>query len=630
VTNTVTIRRVFLTISVLALAWTLVITTTGGFYFELGAIRFSSRQALNPLLIAFVAVLGWLVLLQPAGVRASLRLDWEWSQPVVRWLRFLTVRYIVLTVLAVGIAIDVYQWWGARPLWLDEEMIALNFRDRSFVELARPLWLEQSAPYGWLVLERALLLVFGDGELVLRFVPLVFGAATFLGAVWVGRRWMGAASTLGLVVLCGFSQWLSHYRFEVKHYSADAFFGLMLPALVVWAVEGETTRTRVRRALIWWAIAAAAQWLANGALLVTPGCAVVLVAAIWWHDGWRASGAAAAGGVIWLASFAGHYTISLRYTGHLHEYWWDQFPPTSAGITATVRWLAGRLVNIANNPGSTSLWLSLWSLALCGFAFGTARLLRTAFATVPVSAFLYAALGLVPLHERFSIWIVPALYVGAMLLADRAIRLARVAWARAQWRGLVLAFAVVAATFRLGSDIVARGRARLDIPHSNHNHQLDDRAAVRWLMDQRRPGDIVITTRFGWAAVWWYGQIPIADAVAGRESIPERPVSYEMLYLSPGPECQPQPLATASTIGRRLLLYYGFRDVPAGFDQLLVQSLNDFGVVTNDRKFAGIGQALVVDLKAPPSPTDVPYRGRNGAVGARLEGCVGIKPARKW
>src|SRR5262245_8374503 len=63
---------------------------------------------------------------------------------------------------------------------------------------------------------------------------------------------------------------------------------------------------------------------------------------------------------------------------------------------------------------------------------------------------------------------------------------------------------------------------------------------------------------------------------------------YEMLHLPPGPECRLQSLAAASTVGRHMLVYYGFRAVPAGFDQLLVHSLNDVGVVTKDRKFAGL------------------------------------------
>jgi hypothetical protein len=481
-----------------------------------------------------------------------------------------------------------------------------------------------------LVLQRASLLALGDGELVMRFVPLVFGAATVLGAVWVGRRWMGAAGTLGLVLLCWISSSLAHYRFEVKHYSADTFFALVVPALAVWALEGGTTRSRVRRAVIWWAIAGAAQWLANGAVLVTPGSAVVLLATIWRRDGWRVSGAAAAGGVIWLAAFAGHYEVSLRYADHLREYWWDQFPPRSAGVAATVRWLASRVGTLANNPGGTQLWLSLWSLAACGFVFGTTRLLGAAFATVPASALLYAALGLAPLYERFSIWIVPALYVGVMLLVDRAVRTARLAWTRVDWLGLAVPIAVVAVTLRLGSDIVTRGKNRLDIPHSTDKQLLNDRAAVRWLMDQRRPGDIVITTRLGWPALWWYSRISIADDVAARDSIPESPASYELRFLSPGPECRAQSLATTSTLGRRLLVYLGFPDVPAGFDELLMQSLNEIGVVTRSRKFARLGRAFVVDLKEPLLQTDVPGRVPQDRVRKRLDGCIGIKPASKW
>jgi hypothetical protein len=522
--------------------------------------------------------------------------------------------------------IDVYQWLGAAPLWLDEEMIALNVRDRSFADLAGSLWLEQSAPHGWLVLQRTALLTLGDGELAMRFVPLVFGAATVLAAVWVGHRWMGAASTLGLVLLCWITQWVSHYRFEVKHYTADAFCGLLLPALVVWAMEAETTRMRVRRAVIWWATAAAAQWLANGALLVAPGCAVVLVAGIWRRDGWRASGAAAAGGLIWLVAVAGHYELSLRYTAHLRDYWSDQFPPHSSGVTGMVRWFADRLDRLASDPGGTQLWRSLWLVAACGFVFGPARWLGVVFATVPASAFVYAALGLVPLYGRFSIWIVPALYAGLMLLADRAVRMARVAWTTERWFDLAVPIAVMAIIFRLESDIVARGKDRLDIPHSNQKHQLDDRAAVHWLMDQWRPGDAVMTTRLGWPAVWWYGGISIADDARADRSI-DSASSYEMMHVSPGPRCRPRPLEKTSTAARRLLVYLGFRDVPPGFENLLMQHLDEVGIVTQYAEFAGLGRGVVVDLEAPFVQTALP---RQRAAGGGLGGCVGFKPARRW
>src|SRR5579864_1106324 len=57
-------------------------------------------------------------------------------------------------------ALVVYQWAVARPLWLDEELIALNIRERGLLSLGGRLSFGQSAPYGWLALERLVVGVF--------------------------------------------------------------------------------------------------------------------------------------------------------------------------------------------------------------------------------------------------------------------------------------------------------------------------------------------------------------------------------------------------------------------------------------------------------------------------------------
>ena len=66
---------------------------------------------------------------------------------------------------------------------MDEESLLLNVRDRSFLGLAGPLWLDQSAPLAWLVLERAVLVFFGSSEQALRSLTVAFGAGTLLTAV---------------------------------------------------------------------------------------------------------------------------------------------------------------------------------------------------------------------------------------------------------------------------------------------------------------------------------------------------------------------------------------------------------------------------------------------------------------
>ena len=56
-------------------------------------------------------------------------------------------------------------------MWVDEEMLGLNVRDRSFTALTGPLWLGQAAPLGWLALERASMLTIGLSVEV-RQIPL--------------------------------------------------------------------------------------------------------------------------------------------------------------------------------------------------------------------------------------------------------------------------------------------------------------------------------------------------------------------------------------------------------------------------------------------------------------------------
>ena len=86
-----------------------------------------------------------------------------------------------------------------------------------------------------------------------------------------------------VLVLLLSGEWVFHYSLELKHYSADLFFGLMLPALVVWTTEADGPDQRLRRAMVWWAMAAAGLWWGNGAFLVAPACALTLMISLVAH-----------------------------------------------------------------------------------------------------------------------------------------------------------------------------------------------------------------------------------------------------------------------------------------------------------------------------------------------------------
>ena len=542
--------------------------------------------------------------------------------------RALLVPSLLFAVL--GAALDVAQWLRATPLWVDEEMIALNLRDRPLIDLAGALWLGQSAPLGWLVVQRGVLDVFGRTELSLRLVPLLCGVALLVGAAWVGERWLHRIAAAFLVVICAMGEWLSHYRFELKHYSADILFGLLVPAVAAWVLDEDDDERQVRRRWIrWWLVAAGSQWIANGALLVAPACALVLFVALLGRHGLRHALYFASAGAIWATSVALHYALSLQYThysAHLRGYWAPHVPPDSLGPLGIAAWIAERLPGIADNPGGTTAGITLWMCALFGFAMTRRRALAAMFASVPLAAFALAALRLVPFNDRLAVWIVPALYVGVALLLDAGLRLLLDGWRSRRWRAVLPGAAAILFAAFAGGDIVDQGRRNLDLGNPIDNHAVDDRSAAAWVIARRRPGDVLLSTPLGWPALWWYGGISLRrPAPAGL--LHDGSVMYQVTHQDARIGCG-GGLVSAVRNRRRVLVHVGFPDTSPEFYDLLMKELTALGRIVEQAEFSFLSRTALVELRPPGEPPDavapsIPEE--NGA-----EGCVGVAVARRW
>jgi hypothetical protein len=619
--------------------WSAIVAWTGGFDFHISGLRVSSRNYRNAIEIGTLAGLTAIGLVWRAGGWQALRGEWSL---LIRCLAAIPRRVAsqwpaitpAVAIAAVGIAFQIFQWASAPPLWLDEEMILLNVRDRSWGELGGSLWLGQSAPLGWLLAERAVMALFGTGELAVRLIPVLFGIGTILVALWMAARWLGPIGGAVLVLLCVFGQHIAHYAFEAKHYTADVFWAALLPALAVWVIEGDDERTRIRRSFLWWIAAALGQFLANGGLLAAPGCALVLGISLL-RRGCRAAALFALSGLVFLAAFGLHYELSLRATresSYLHTYWANEIPPASMGLFGRVRWIGGRLEALAQNPGGTEWGLTLWVCAATGLALSGRRTLGVAFATVPLSAFVLSGAGIVPLSERLVLWIVPALYVGLALFIDRAAHLFREMWRRRRWVPAILATPALIVAGTVCLDIYQRGKTDINGRAPDHKHHLDDRAAVRWLTSKLRPGDVLLTTNLGWPAVWWYGDISIANA--GAAGVVRHPKGNPLLtvgYVEPGLECGAPRLPDALKGYRRVLVYLGFEG-PPGLDFLVMHALDRIGRIEAVNEYSELGRAAVIDLHDPRAGDltlkDVsPKTAKNAGL---LNGCLPIGPAIRW
>jgi hypothetical protein len=529
-----------------------------------------------------------------------------------------------------GAALLVYFERAGRPLWLDEEMIALNLRDRGLLQLAGPLWLNQAAPLGWMALVRMLLVMFGTSERVLRAVPMLFGLATLATAYWFARRWLGPIGAAVLTLLVAFGDHLWYFALELKHYSADAFGGLLVPALAIWAIDAPA-EDALRRVNRWWLAAALAQWFSYGALFATPASAVIVMATIWRRRGWRDVGRSLFPVAVWAASVACNYVLAIRYatgSAYLRGYWTSAFPPPAAGFTATLEWLARQLGPLAANPGGASGAAMFWLIAGAGLALTAAArpALALTFASVPATAFTLAALRLAPLQGRVSLWIVPALYVGIALAADAVAGFRRSAAPKT-----ALAFAVIGAVPVLGvcADVVRTGvldmRSRPPVPQG-----VDDREAVRWLMAQRRPGDALVAMHLTLPAVWWYGPVSLSASGGTPESpsgsrLPDDGPLFEVRPSTEPGDCENDGLRTALKERRGAAAYLGF-DTIDGFEDLLLNRLSELGRVTTYKKVV-TGHAAVVDLTQPAAGSFlVPGHPPTG----RPAGCVVVRRAERW
>ena len=105
-----------------------------------------------------------------------------------------------------------------------------------------------------------------------------------------------------------------------------------------------------------------------------------------------------------------------------------------------------------------------------------------------------------------------------------------------------------------------------------------------------------------------------------------------MAHVAPGSACQGDRLYDALKDQRRVLVYLGFRDVPAGFESLLIRSLKSLGEISAYAEFTPLSLAAVVDIRPRvPGAGESRASGRSPAAGpSGLEGCVAAQPARRW
>uniref|UniRef100_A0A7V6DR51 Glycosyltransferase RgtA/B/C/D-like domain-containing protein n=1 Tax=Desulfobacca acetoxidans TaxID=60893 RepID=A0A7V6DR51_9BACT len=246
--------------------------------------------------------------------------------------RFSQDTLYLLIIWGAGIILRLWDM-SARNLWTDEAWVALAALAPT---PGAALTLGRSTPPFYTLTVWGLAQTLGGSEAVLRSLSFAFGVGTLILFWFVARRLASRAASLAGLALVAVSPVLVYFSKELKQYSGDAFFAL----LVVWLAE----RLQERPGKAPWLALALAGSLAlgfsHGAVFVLPTILVVL-----WLKTPRPPRRWVAGlGACWGLAVIAFYFLVYRHQVNpmLVNYWGGDYP-NFAGLMPFSIWLAGAL-----------------------------------------------------------------------------------------------------------------------------------------------------------------------------------------------------------------------------------------------------------------------------------------------
>lgn len=336
-------------------------------------------------------------------------------------------KILAICIILAGIVWRIAIYWQNRNLILDEANISRNLFERGFVGLTQPLSYEQYAPPIFLWIEKALAIIFGYGEKVLRFYPLVAGIGAM--AVMYGllkKLVVNGAAIIYPLFMLAVTHIFIRYSSEVKQYMPDVFIVLSLLWLAL-SIGIKTTKP-AKFGLVWFMVGSVAIWACMPAVFVLAG--------IGCYYGWqtvkdknykglvRISGIA----MLWVVQFAIYYLLILKpqanseYLQHFHQNNFLFATPDNSG-----EWMHNWEVFSALLKQFEGEWPLVLTFNTIFLVLGAIALLKRDTAKgflllVPIGGLLFAAaLNQFSLLPRVALFSIPLLLLIIAYGTDRCI-----------------------------------------------------------------------------------------------------------------------------------------------------------------------------------------------------------------
>ena len=211
--------------------------------------------------------------------------------------------------MVIGAALRLWQYLANNSLFVDEAALARNIIDRPMMSLFRASDYAQSAPLGFLLVQKGIVTILGTSEYTLRAFPFVCGIlALFLFWRVTSRVLSGWAVTFAVGL---FSLGLPFIQFSslVKQYSSDIAAATVL---LLAAIEIRRRGVTPERAWVLGVIGAAAVWFSQPALFVLAGIGTGFVILVWTERDRTAARTLTVTWALWGLSALTAGTVALR------------------------------------------------------------------------------------------------------------------------------------------------------------------------------------------------------------------------------------------------------------------------------------------------------------------------------
>lgn len=414
------------------------------------------------------------------GPVSSSRIDRILEAPALPWL-----------FVALGVAARLQQYAFNRSLWWDEASLALNLVDRSYMELLVPLLHNQAAPVGFLWAVRLCIDLLGDSEYVLRLVPLLAGIASLFLVLELARTCLAPRAVWLAVALAAATPHLLYFAGELKQYSSDVMFALMLTLI---AIRIEEVGSELRRVAIFGLLGAVALWVSHSAAFVVAGITLVLgIRCVRTRDH-RGIIALGIVGAVSLANLGLDYSLSLQEISarsEMLDFWSGRaqaegappggaFMPLPPVNLAELAWFPKSFFKFFQNPvGLTSTVLGAFCFVVGFAAMVRARTKHLSLLVAPAAlALIVSGLEMFPFDTRLILFLVPA----ALILIAEGSETIQLALAPRVHKSVALVVPLM--LIFSPAWMLARGM------HSGYA-KIETRPLIETLAEARQPGELV-------------------------------------------------------------------------------------------------------------------------------------------